>query len=31
MVLKGSGRGPTKLGVMPLSDGVDEIAAVGTG
>ena len=29
MVLKGGGRGPTKLGVVPLSDGVGEIAAIG--
>ena len=27
MVLKGGGRGPTKLGVMPLSDGAGEVAA----
>src|SRR5712691_2474382 len=31
MVLKGSGRGPTKLGVTPLSDGAGEVAAVGDG
>jgi NADPH:quinone reductase-like Zn-dependent oxidoreductase len=31
MVLKGGGRGPTKLGVIPLSDGAGEIAAVGEG
>jgi NADPH:quinone reductase-like Zn-dependent oxidoreductase len=32
MVLKGgSGRGPTKLGVVPLSDGPGEVAAVGDG
>jgi NADPH:quinone reductase-like Zn-dependent oxidoreductase len=31
MVLKGGGRGPTKLGVVPLSDGAGEIAAVGDG
>jgi NADPH:quinone reductase-like Zn-dependent oxidoreductase len=29
MVLKGSGRGPTKQGVIPLSDGAGEVAAVG--
>jgi NADPH:quinone reductase-like Zn-dependent oxidoreductase len=29
MVLKGGGRGPTKLGGVPLSDGVGEIAAIG--
>jgi NADPH:quinone reductase-like Zn-dependent oxidoreductase len=28
-VLKGGGRGPTKLGVVPLSDGAGEVAAVG--
>jgi D-arabinose 1-dehydrogenase-like Zn-dependent alcohol dehydrogenase len=26
-VLKGGGRGPTKLGVVPLSDGAGEVAA----
>jgi NADPH:quinone reductase-like Zn-dependent oxidoreductase len=26
MVLKGGGRGPTKLGVVPLSDGAGEVA-----
>ena len=31
MVLKGGGRGPTKLGVMPLSDGAGEVAAIGEG
>ena len=31
MVLKGGGRGPTKLGVVPLSDGAGEVAAVGHG
>jgi NADPH:quinone reductase-like Zn-dependent oxidoreductase len=31
MVLKGCGRGPTKLGVVPLSDGGGEVAAVGEG
>src|SRR3981081_4671081 len=31
MVLKGGGRGPTKLGVTPLSDGAGEVAAVGDG
>src|SRR6516225_10213677 len=31
MVLKGGGRGPTKLGVIPLSDGAGEVAAVGEG
>jgi len=30
MVLKGGGRGPTKVGVVPLSDGAGEVAAVGT-
>jgi NADPH:quinone reductase-like Zn-dependent oxidoreductase len=29
MVLKGGGRGPTKLGVIPLSDGAGEVEAVG--
>jgi NADPH:quinone reductase-like Zn-dependent oxidoreductase len=31
MVLKGGGRGPTKLGVIPLSDGAGEVAAMGAG
>src|SRR5260370_36933245 len=31
MVRKGGGRGPTKLGVVPLSDGAGEVAAVGDG
>jgi hypothetical protein len=31
MVLKGGGRGPTKLGVVPLRDGAGEVAAVGNG
>src|ERR1700680_1293519 len=31
MVLKGGGRGPTKLGVVPLSDGAREVAAIGEG
>jgi NADPH:quinone reductase-like Zn-dependent oxidoreductase len=31
MVLKGGGRGPTRLGVIPLSDGAGEVAAVGDG
>jgi NADPH:quinone reductase-like Zn-dependent oxidoreductase len=31
MVLKGGGRGPTKLGVIPLSDGTGEVAAIGAG
>src|ERR1700751_1036132 len=31
MVLKGGGRGRTKLGVVPLSDGAGEVAAVGDG
>ena len=31
MVLKGGGRGPTKLGVVPLSDGTGEVAAIGDG
>src|ERR1700730_16545535 len=31
MVLKGGGRGPTKLGVVPLSDGAGEVAAIGRG
>ena len=31
MVLKGGGRGPTKLGVIPLSDGAREVAAIGDG
>ena len=29
MVLRGGGRGPTKLGVIPLSDGAGEVAQVG--
>jgi NADPH:quinone reductase-like Zn-dependent oxidoreductase len=31
MVLKGGGRGPTKVGVVPLSDGAGEVAAIGGG
>src|ERR1700682_1631282 len=31
MVLKGGGRGPTKLGVIPLSDGAGEVAGIGDG
>jgi NADPH:quinone reductase-like Zn-dependent oxidoreductase len=31
MVLKGGGRGPTKLGVIPLSDGAGKVAAIGDG
>jgi NADPH:quinone reductase-like Zn-dependent oxidoreductase len=31
MVLKGGGRGPTKLGVVPLSNGAGEVAAIGEG
>jgi len=31
MVLRAGGRGPTKLGVVPLSDGAGEVAAVGDG
>src|SRR5260370_33383841 len=31
MVLKGGGRGPTKIGVVPLSDGAGEVAALGEG
>ncbi len=31
MVLKGGGRGQTKLGVVPLSDGAGEVAAIGEG
>ena len=31
MVLKGGGRGPTKLGVVPISDGAGEVAALGAG
>jgi NADPH:quinone reductase-like Zn-dependent oxidoreductase len=31
MVLKGGGRGPTKIGVVPLSDGAGEVAATGEG
>src|SRR2546430_15657586 len=31
MVLKGGGRGPTKLGVVPLSDGAGEVAVIGDG
>src|SRR5215471_15830216 len=29
MVLRGGGRGPTKIGVVPLSDGAGEVAAIG--
>ena len=29
MVLKGGGRGPTKIGVVPLSDGAGEVAEEG--
>jgi NADPH:quinone reductase-like Zn-dependent oxidoreductase len=29
MVLKGGGRGPAKPGVVPLSDGAGDVAAVG--
>jgi hypothetical protein len=31
MVLKGGGRGPTKIGVVPLSDGAGEVATIGDG
>jgi NADPH:quinone reductase-like Zn-dependent oxidoreductase len=31
MVLKGGGRGPTKIVVVPLSDGAGEVAAIGEG
>jgi len=31
MVLKGGGRGPTKLSVIPLSDGAGEVSAIGDG
>src|SRR5260370_36343858 len=31
MVLKGGGRGPTKIGVVPLSDGAGEVVAIGEG
>src|SRR4051795_3942330 len=31
MVLKGGGRGPTKLGVVPLSDGAGEVVGLGAG
>jgi NADPH:quinone reductase-like Zn-dependent oxidoreductase len=31
MVLKGGGHGPTKIGVVPLSDGAREVAAIGEG
>src|SRR3954451_10006640 len=31
MVLKGGGRGPTRLGVVPLSDGVGEVVGLGAG
>src|SRR6266403_1019046 len=31
MVLKGGGPGPTKIGVVPLSDGAGEVAAFGEG
>src|SRR5438477_7366969 len=31
LVLTGGGRGPTKIGVVPLSDGAGEVAAIGEG
>lgn len=31
MVLKGGGRGPTKIGVVPLPDGAGEAAVIGEG
>jgi NADPH:quinone reductase-like Zn-dependent oxidoreductase len=31
MVLKGGSRGPTKLGVIPLSDAAGEVAGIGDG
>ena len=31
MVLKGGGRGPTKPGVVPLSEGAGEVTAIGDG
>src|SRR5207302_2641924 len=31
MVLKGGGRGPTKISVVPLSDSAGEVAAIGEG
>jgi NADPH:quinone reductase-like Zn-dependent oxidoreductase len=31
MVLKGTGRGPSRRGVIPLSDGAGEVAALGEG
>src|SRR6516165_2240608 len=31
MVLKGGARGPTKIGVVPLSDGAGEVEAIGEG
>jgi NADPH:quinone reductase-like Zn-dependent oxidoreductase len=31
MVVKGGGRGPTKVGVVALSDGAGEVAAIGDG
>src|SRR5215472_17155381 len=31
MVLKGGGRGPTKLSVIPLADGAGEVSAIGDG
>src|ERR1700704_5544728 len=31
MALKGGGRGPTKLGVIPLFDGAGEVAVIGDG
>ena len=31
IVLKGGGRGPTKVGVVPLSDGAGEVVALGDG
>ena len=31
MVLKGGGRGPTKIGVVPLPDGAGEVATIGDG
>jgi NADPH:quinone reductase-like Zn-dependent oxidoreductase len=31
IVIRGGGRGPTKLGVIPLSDGAGDVEAVGEG
>jgi NADPH:quinone reductase-like Zn-dependent oxidoreductase len=31
MVVRGGGRGPTKIGTVPLSDGAGEVEAIGEG